>query len=57
MEAPILAWLAGVDLRHARPPIHPGWSAPIRYHGSRRLGTFADASDLKKDPWGPDLGD
>lgn len=54
MQAPILAWLAGVDLRHARAPIHPGWSMPIRIHGSRRLGLMADTSDLaaRRGPYG-----
>jgi DNA-binding transcriptional ArsR family regulator len=48
MEAPILAWLAGVDLRHARAPLHPAWSLPIRIHGSRRLGAMTDARDVDR---------
>ena len=54
MEAPILAWLAGVDLRHARAPIHPAWSLPIRIHGSRRLSSGIDVQDLKarRGPYG-----
>jgi DNA-binding transcriptional ArsR family regulator len=48
MEAPILAWLAGVDLRHARAPLHPAWSLPVRIHGSRRLGAMADAHDVDR---------
>lgn len=47
MQAPILAWLAGVDLRRAPLSHNPGWSPPIRMHGSRRLGTLADATDLR----------
>ena len=54
MEAPILAWLAGVDIRHARAPIHPAWSTPVRCHGSRRLSAMADTSDLvaRRGPYG-----
>ena len=54
MQAPIMAWLAGVDLRNARAPIHPGWSMPIRIHGSRRLGLMADTTDLadRRGPYG-----
>lgn len=48
MQAPMLAWLAGVDLRRAPRSRFPGWSRPIRVHGSRRLGTFADSSDLRQ---------
>jgi DNA-binding transcriptional ArsR family regulator len=29
-EGPIIAWLAGVDLRNVRPTIRPGWSPPVR---------------------------
>jgi DNA-binding transcriptional ArsR family regulator len=32
MQEPILAWLAGVDLRRARPAIIVGWSPPMRPH-------------------------
>ena len=54
MQAPILAWLAGVDLHGTRQPFHPAWSLPIRVHGSRRLGDMADTSDLKasRGPYG-----
>ncbi|HET7182239.1 MAG TPA: ArsR family transcriptional regulator [Candidatus Limnocylindrales bacterium] len=48
MQAPILAWLAGVDLRHARAPLHPAWSLPVRIHGSRRLGDMAEARDVDR---------
>ena len=34
MEGPIIAWLAGVDLRNVRPWFQPGWSRPMR---ARRL--------------------
>jgi hypothetical protein len=54
MQPPILAWLAGVNVERVTLSRFPGWSPPIRVHGSRRLSTFADASDLKKDPWGPE---
>jgi DNA-binding transcriptional ArsR family regulator len=56
MQAPILAWLAGVDLRRAPLSRFPGWSPPVRMHGSRRLSTFADATDLKE-RWSPDFHD
>ena len=54
MEAPILAWLAGVDLRGVRAPIHPEWSRPVRVHGSRRIGAGVDVRDLKdrRGPYG-----
>ena len=54
MEAPILAWLAGVDLRSVRRPFHPAWSQPVRAHGSRRLSAGIDVSDLhaRKGPYG-----
>jgi DNA-binding transcriptional ArsR family regulator len=29
-EGPIIAWLAGVDLRNVRPQFVPGWSPPMR---------------------------
>jgi len=32
MQEPILAWLAGVDLRRARPPVRIWWSQPMRPH-------------------------
>ena len=35
MEGPIIAWLAGVDLRRVRAPIIPGWSPPMRVHRLR----------------------
>ena len=37
MQASITAWLAGVDLRHARSVFAPSWSPPARQHGLRRL--------------------
>lgn len=54
MEAPILAWLAGVDLRSIRPTFHPAWSRPVRNHGSRRLSACIDVSDLnaRRGPYG-----
>jgi len=54
MQAPILAWLAGVDLHGTRPSFHPAWSLPIRLHGSRRLGDMSDTSDLRarRGPYG-----
>ena len=36
MQEPILAWLAGVDLRRARPPVVIWWSPPARVHRLRR---------------------
>jgi DNA-binding transcriptional ArsR family regulator len=44
MQEPILAWLAGVDLRHARPPVRIWWSPPMRVHRRRR-----DARELTVD--------
>lgn len=40
MEAPIIAWLAGVDLRNVRPMISPGWSPPARPHRLRHDARF-----------------
>ena len=37
MQEPIIAWLAGVDLRAVRPPFKPEWSSPMRVHRLRRL--------------------
>jgi len=37
MLEPILAWLAGVDLRGVRPPFRAAWSPPMRVHRLRRL--------------------
>jgi DNA-binding transcriptional ArsR family regulator len=37
MQEPIIAWLAGVDLRAVRPPFKPEWSPPMRAHRLRRL--------------------
>ena len=44
MREPILAWLAGVDLRRARPPIQIWWSPPMRVHRRQR-----DARQLQVD--------
>jgi len=35
MQEPILAWLAGVDLRRARPAVRIWWSPPVRVHRCR----------------------
>ena len=35
MHTPIIAWLAGVDLRSVRPIVRPEWSPPIRVHRLR----------------------
>ena len=35
MQAPIIAWLAGVDLRNVRPIARPDWSPPQRVHRLR----------------------
>jgi AraC-like DNA-binding protein len=35
MQEPILAWLAGVDLRRARPPVDVTWAPPARAHRLR----------------------
>ena len=37
MQEPIIAWLAGVDLRGIRPDFRPDWSPPMRVHRLRRL--------------------
>ena len=37
MELPIIAWLAGVDLRHARPAVRIWWSPPMRIHRVRQF--------------------
>ena len=44
MQEPILAWLAGVDLRRVRPAIRIWWSPPARVHRLRR-----DARELQVD--------
>ena len=44
MEGPVIAWLAGVDLRSVRPIAHPRWSRPQRIHHLRH-----DALDIKVD--------
>jgi DNA-binding transcriptional ArsR family regulator len=44
MQEPILAWLAGVDLRRARPSIQIWWSPPMRVHRRGR-----DARQLRVD--------
>jgi DNA-binding transcriptional ArsR family regulator len=36
MQDPILAWLAGVDLRRVRPPLLIWWSPPMRVHRLKR---------------------
>jgi DNA-binding transcriptional ArsR family regulator len=35
MQEPILAWLAGVDIRRARPPVEISWAPPARIHRLR----------------------
>ena len=35
MHGPIIAWLAGVDLRRVRPIVRPDWSPPMRVHQRR----------------------
>ena len=35
MRDPIVAWLAGVDLRNVRPMFIPPWSPPMRVHRFR----------------------
>jgi len=46
MQDAILAWLAGVDLRRARPPVQIWWSPPMRVHRraheARRIGVDRD---------------
>jgi DNA-binding transcriptional ArsR family regulator len=37
VQAAIIAWLAGVDLRSARPPFRSCWSPPARVHRLRHL--------------------
>ena len=44
MREPIIAWLAGVDLRGIRPIDHPNWSPPARVHRLRH-----DARDASFD--------
>jgi DNA-binding transcriptional ArsR family regulator len=36
MQEPILAWLAGVDLRRVRPAVQILWSPPARVHRLKR---------------------
>jgi DNA-binding transcriptional ArsR family regulator len=36
MQEPILAWLAGVDIRRARPAVQVCWSPPVRLPGRPR---------------------
>jgi DNA-binding MarR family transcriptional regulator len=46
-QGPILAWLAGVDLRRVRPHVRPSWSPPCRVHRlrhiARQLGVDRDS--------------
>src|SRR5258706_4131816 len=44
MREPIIAWLAGVDLRNVRPIVRPDWSPPPRIHRLRH-----DARELTVD--------
>ena len=44
MRDPILAWLAGVDLRRVRPTVMVGWSPPPRVHRLRQ-----DARQIRVD--------
>jgi DNA-binding transcriptional ArsR family regulator len=44
MQAPIMAWLAGVDLSRVRPQIRPDWSPPMRVLRLRHI-----AKDLRVD--------
>ena len=37
MQEPIIAWLAGVDLRGVRPTVRPEWAPPMRAYRLRRL--------------------
>ena len=46
MEGPIIAWLAGVDLRNVRPYVQPGWSPPMR---PRRLCRVAGEIRIDRD--------
>ncbi len=46
MRDPIIAWLAGVDLRSIRAPVRPGWSPPMRV---RRLSRFAKEVAFDRD--------
>ena len=50
---PIIAWLAGVDLRNVRPIVAPDWSPPPRVH---RLRHQAQEVEFQRDrsgrePW------
>ena len=44
MYGPIIAWLAGVDLRNVRPQVRPGWSPGKRVHrlrhDAREIGMY-----------------
>jgi DNA-binding transcriptional ArsR family regulator len=42
LQEPIIAWLAGVDLRSVRPIVRPDWSPPMRVHRLRH-----DARELE----------
>lgn len=55
MQEPIIAWLAGVDLRNVRPIDRPDWSPPMRVHRLRH-----DAREIafeREDRSGSDFGD
>ena len=45
-QGPIIAWLAGVDLRNVRPSVMPGWSPPMR---PRRLCRIAGELRVDRD--------
>ena len=55
MRDPVLAWLAGVDLRRARPAVQVWWSPPVRVHRLRR-DVRALRVDRELPPYRDDFG-
>ncbi|HUQ44616.1 MAG TPA: winged helix-turn-helix domain-containing protein [Candidatus Limnocylindria bacterium] len=48
MQAPIIAWLAGVDLTNVRPFFSPYWSAPAQ--GANRIGASTSGPAAQSSP-------
>ena len=50
---PIIAWLAGVDLRGVRPIVSPDWSPPPRVHRLRHQAREVEFQRDRggRDPW------
>ena len=52
MAGPVIAWLAGVDLRSVNPMWHPAWSRPARIHRLRHAARAVAYDDRRVGPTG-----